>query len=91
MNIDGIQASLATNAVAPTTSVGAAGQVSSAMQAGDVVEISTVAQMCAKIHEMPDVRTDLVERVKAEIAAGTYDTPERIEIAISRLMDDLLG
>lgn len=55
----------------------------------DVVEISTIAKLASKIHELPPVRTELVERVKAEIAAGTYETPERLEVAIDRLMEEL--
>jgi hypothetical protein len=36
-----------------------------------------------------DVRTDLVERVRREIAAGTYDTPEKWDAALERLWDHL--
>jgi hypothetical protein len=36
-----------------------------------------------------DIRPDLVRRVRAEIAAGTYDTPEKWEIALGRLLDRL--
>jgi hypothetical protein len=32
------------------------------------------------------IRTDLVERVRREIAAGTYDTPEKWAIALERLL-----
>jgi hypothetical protein len=32
-------------------------------------------------------RTELVERVRREIAEGTYDTPEKWEIALDRLLD----
>lgn len=36
----------------------------------------------------PDtVRMDLVERVRREIAAGTYATPEKWDIALDRLLD----
>ena len=38
-----------------------------------------------------EIRMDLVQRVKAEIAAGTYDTPERWEAALDRLAERLLG
>jgi hypothetical protein len=31
----------------------------------------------------------LVERVRQEIAAGNYDTPEKLEIALMRLLDRL--
>ena len=34
-------------------------------------------------------RADLVARVRREIAEGTYDTPEKLEIALDRLLDRL--
>ena len=34
-------------------------------------------------------RADLVARVRKEIAAGTYDTPEKWEAALSRLLEKL--
>jgi hypothetical protein len=36
-----------------------------------------------------DIRPDLVRRVRAEIAAGTYDTPEKWDLALSRFLDRL--
>jgi hypothetical protein len=33
------------------------------------------------------VRRHLVERVRAEIASGTYDTPEKLEAALDRLLE----
>lgn len=35
------------------------------------------------------IRTELVERVRREIAEGTYDTPEKWEIALDRLFKRL--
>jgi hypothetical protein len=35
------------------------------------------------------IRHDLVERVRREIAAGTYDTDEKLEIALLRLFEGL--
>jgi hypothetical protein len=35
------------------------------------------------------IRTDLVERVRREIAEGTYDTPEKFHIALERLLNRL--
>jgi hypothetical protein len=32
--------------------------------------------------ESATIRHELVDRIKAEIAAGTYDTPERLEAAV---------
>ena len=39
--------------------------------------------------DAPGVRTELVERVRREIAAGTYETPEKFEVALARLLDKL--
>lgn len=40
-------------------------------------------------HKERPIRMDLVERVKKEIAAGTYDTDEKWEAALDRLLDRL--
>jgi len=37
----------------------------------------------------PQIRHELVERVRREIAAGTYETPEKWRIAINRLQQRL--
>lgn len=37
----------------------------------------------------PPIRKDLVDRVRREIAAGTYDTEEKWEAALDRLLDRL--
>jgi hypothetical protein len=34
----------------------------------------------------PDVRHELVERIRREIAAGTYETLEKLELALDRLI-----
>ena len=38
---------------------------------------------------IPPDRQQLIDRVRAEIAAGTYDSPERWEAALDRLLDGL--
>ena len=46
---------------------------------------------CARLYEAPrmtpdpEVRQELVARVRQEIRAGTYDTPEKLEAAVDRL------
>jgi negative regulator of flagellin synthesis FlgM len=41
--------------------------------------------------EEQPIRTDLVERVRRELAAGTYETPEKWEAALDRLLRRLEG
>jgi hypothetical protein len=36
------------------------------------------------------IRHGLVARVRREIAAGMYDTPEKLEIALERMLDQIL-
>jgi negative regulator of flagellin synthesis FlgM len=55
----------------------------------DIVEISAAARLAAAVHEVPEVRADLVARVKSQIDSGTYETPERLEVAVNRLMEEL--
>jgi hypothetical protein len=41
------------------------------------------------VPESDDIRHDLVARVRQEIAAGTYETPEKWQAALDRLAEDL--
>ena len=91
INVNGVQPPGAPGAIEP---VGKAIQSTPSSPAGgvtDVVEISLAAQLTAKLHELPAVRADLVARVKDEIAAGTYETPDKLEVTIDRLLKDLLS
>ena len=38
---------------------------------------------------MPRLRWDLVVRIRREIEAGTYETPEKRALAVARLQEDL--
>jgi hypothetical protein len=40
-------------------------------------------------HPQPDIRPDLVERIRREIAEGTYETPEKWQAALDRLLERL--
>lgn len=35
------------------------------------------------------IRVDLVKRVRREIAKGTYDTPEKWEAALNRMLEEI--
>lgn len=37
----------------------------------------------------PDIRRDLVERLRRDIAAGVYDTPEKWQAALDRMLERL--
>ena len=48
-----------------------------------------LARWIQKVRQLPAVREDLVQRIKAEIAAGKYETPEKLDVAAKRLLKDV--
>ncbi|MBI5863336.1 MAG: flagellar biosynthesis anti-sigma factor FlgM [Planctomycetes bacterium] len=56
----------------------------------DRIELSTAAQEWNRQEDTP-IRTDLVQRVRAEISAGTYLTDDKLNVVIDRLHRDLFG
>ncbi len=61
----------------------------SSLRGTDRVELSQAAQLLSRLQELPDIRFDLVARVKGEIAAGTYETPDKFDAALDGLIEDL--
>lgn len=55
----------------------------------DQLDISREADMISRARELPEIRTDRVAEVRAAIEAGTYETPEKIEAAVGRLLDEI--
>lgn len=63
--------------------------VASPNRGSDRVELSDKARLLGRLAELPDVRQDLIDRVRAEIADGTYDTPDKVEDMLDSLIEDL--
>lgn len=61
----------------------------SPIRSADRAEFSQAAQLLSKLAEMPDVRQDLIDQVRAEIDAGTYETAEKIDQVLDNLPEDL--
>jgi len=55
----------------------------------DQVELSAAAQLLGRLDDLPDVREDLVARVREQILDGTYETEEKLDAAVSELENDL--
>jgi len=55
----------------------------------DQVELSFEARMLAGA-QTDSVRTERVANIKAEIANGVYETPEKLDAALSRMLDELV-
>ena len=55
----------------------------------DRVEISQIARLMSEISLLPEVRAEKIAQVRAQIESGTYITPEKLDIAVERLLGDL--
>ena len=55
----------------------------------DQVDISPEADLLSQVHNMPEIRADRVADLKAQIAAGGYDTDEKLSAALDGLLDEL--
>lgn len=74
---------------APTTAAGPAAPVAAAPR--DEVEISAVSRMLDDASRTSGVREQRLEQIKAAIEAGTYETPEKLEIALERMLQQIGG
>ena len=88
-NVNGIQPVFSPKAVESTDAVAATSPKVGFERITDVVDISTASILAAKARELPPVRSDLVAKVRSEIAEGTYETQERLDATVDRLMEEL--
>ena len=64
-------------------------ETSAVQKSADKVELSGVSHLLNAL-KTNDVRADKVADIRAQIAAGTYETDTKLDIAADRLLDDLL-
>jgi negative regulator of flagellin synthesis FlgM len=55
----------------------------------DQLDLSPEAELAAQVRDLPEIREDRVAAIRAQIASGTYETPEKLDIALSRLLDEI--
>ena len=55
----------------------------------DSVEFSSHVQHLVELKNGGPVRTELINRIRAEIEEGSYETPEKVEAAIDELLAEL--
>lgn len=61
----------------------------SSVNQADQLDISAAADAAASAAESGEIRTDLVNRVRQEIANGTYETPEKLDAALDNFLDQI--
>ena len=60
-----------------------------APQIADEVNISEAARLAEQVQQLPDIREDRVEAVRQQIADGTYETSDKLNAAVERLLDEI--
>ncbi len=56
---------------------------------GDRVELSRHAVLLDRLRQLPDVRADLVDKVRDAIAGETYETDDKLTAAVEGLLPEL--
>lgn len=55
----------------------------------DRVEISDAGKLLEKVQQSDQVRAERLEQIKTAIEAGEYETPEKLEAALSKLLNEI--
>ena len=78
----------AVNAPHSTTRTASAGTTAGST-VSDQLDISPAGQLLDQLNQLPDIRQDRVNQLRASIAAGTYETDDKLGTAVSRLLDEI--
>ncbi len=75
----------------PTRSAGGAESIrpTSLEVPRDEIQISPEARLLEEISRTNDIGQGRVDEIRRMIAAGVYETPERLSVALDRLLDEL--
>lgn len=55
----------------------------------DQIDISSEAQMLAGLNDTASIRAERVTAIRQQIETGQYETAEKLEVAVERLLDEL--
>ena len=85
-----------TSSIQTTTQVNFANKAQTAPQASstaqldtaDQVDISSEAQMLAGMNDTSEIRSERVAEIRHQIETGQYETPEKLDAVVERLLDE---
>jgi flagellar biosynthesis anti-sigma factor FlgM len=69
--------------------VESAPQTGSTQAASDRLDISEAGRIAGQLAEIPDVRSERVESIRAALLSGTYETDDKLSTALDRLLDEI--
>lgn len=64
-------------------------QPSTSSSVGDELTLSDTAQLVDRVRDLPDIRTERVAQIRAQIAAGTYENDAKLNGALEHLLDEI--
>lgn len=56
---------------------------------GDRLDISDAGRIADRLAEIPEMRAERVQDLRAAIASGSYETNDKLDTAIERLLDEI--
>ncbi len=48
-------------------------------------------QMLDGIGQLPEIRHEKVDEIRRQLATDSYESPEKLELALDRMLDELIG
>jgi len=61
----------------------------SASNISDELAISDVGQFVGQVSDLPEIRADRVAALRAAIADGAYETDDKLNLALDRLLEEI--
>ena len=61
----------------------------STQAAGDRLDISEAGRIAGQMAEIPEIRSERVESIRAALLNGTYETDDKLDAALERLLDEI--
>jgi negative regulator of flagellin synthesis FlgM len=62
---------------------------SGASSTNDHLDISAAGQIAGRLADVPDIRADRVSEIRNAILQGTYETHDKLNTAVDRLLDEI--
>ena len=57
----------------------------------DQVDISQEADVVSRVRDLPEIRAERVAEIRSAIDAGVYETDEKLDVALERLLEEIGG
>ncbi len=66
-----------------------AAPASRGIDTADSLEISSEGMFVEQTKNLPEMRLDRIASIRSQIANGSYDTPDKLDLALENMLDEL--